>query len=104
MAGRTWIKQGVEGDLRPEARRGFTKVARLYHSLGKDFFVTSVREGNHTPGSLHYQGLAFDFLQKGVPKYKIEQALGFEPGWWILVEDTHVHAQREGVPIPSMGV
>ena len=76
MAGRVWFKQGVIGDLSIEAQKAFGKVAKLYHDNGEDFFVTSVREGTHSPGSLHYSGNAFDFQRGGVRIISIQKTLG----------------------------
>tara|TARA_R110000824_G_scaffold88187_2_gene216857 strand:- start:6072 stop:6359 length:288 start_codon:yes stop_codon:yes gene_type:complete len=61
MAGRTWIKMGVMGTLTPIAQKGFGRLAKNHHGQGLDFFVTSIREGTHSPGSLHYSGNAFDY-------------------------------------------
>ena len=60
-----WIKQGVCGDLSQQAQKGLGKVALLYHRNNiQDLYVTSIREGNHSFGSLHYRGDAFD-IRKG---------------------------------------
>jgi len=88
-----WFKQGVTGDLRTAAQKGFGRVAQLYISKGKDLFVTSIREGNHGHGSLHYIGLAFDFRREGVNLKEIKTALG--PNWDVIDEGSHVHAEYD---------
>jgi|TARA_R110000765_G_scaffold408728_5_gene506612 hypothetical protein len=76
MAGRTWLKLGVMGQLSIQAQKAFGKVARLYHDNGEDFFVTSIMESNHSPGSLHYNGNAFDFQHGGIKISVIKRVLG----------------------------
>ena len=77
-----WFKQGVLGDLHPKAQKGFGKVAILYRDNGIDLFVTSLREGNHQPGSFHYIGEAFDFRQGGIPIETVRGILGDD--WDVL--------------------
>ena len=71
-----WNKEGAIGDLNAEIRRCKGRLARLYKSLGLDFYITCKRDGNHTEGSCHPEGDAIDFKRQGVPKYKIELAAG----------------------------
>lgn len=79
---RLWIKAGVLGDLQIPAQKGLNRLAGRYFLEGLDFFVTSIREGNHAPGSLHYVGLAFDYLPQGRPIEKDREALG--PNWDVV--------------------
>ena len=71
-----WIKQGVTGDLSREARRGLGRCARVYERKGLDFFITSIREGNHSAGSFHYDGGAFDFKRQEILISELRQELG----------------------------
>jgi len=71
-----WIKQGVKGRLSQHTRKAFGHVAKLYFSHNLDFFVTSLMEGNHSPGSFHYDGKAFDFKRQGMLKEFIKNAVG----------------------------
>lgn len=70
-----WIKQGVLGRLSPMMRRGKARLVNLYESMGLDFFITSICEGNHSPGSCHYEGDAIDFKRQGVPINRIRACL-----------------------------
>ena len=74
--GTVWIKQGVKGKLNRQTRKGFGRVAEVYFNLGLDLQVTSLMEGNHSPGSLYYDGGAFDIKRQGVKKALIVTALG----------------------------
>ena len=61
-----WIKQGVLGSLSPQMRRAKGKLVKLYEIEFKDFYITSIREGNHMPASCHYEGDAIDFQRQGI--------------------------------------
>ena len=72
----TWVKDGVMGDLHPVMQKCKGRIIRLYYSKGLDFFVTSIKEGNHQPGSFHPIGYAMDFKRQGVAKSEIVEAAG----------------------------
>jgi len=81
---KVWIEQGVIWDLRPEAAAGFRKIIKAAKS---DIFVTSGREGDHAPWSLHYLGLAWDARSCGLTKKEMQKILGadfdivYYPNW-----------------------
>lgn len=89
----TWIKRGVLGDLTPITQKGLGKLIKLYHNNGLDFYITSVKEGNHSEGSFHYIGQAFDFRKQEVNINKIRGLLG--PDWDVINEKTHFHAEYD---------
>lgn len=94
-----FYKQGVLGDLQQEARKGLGRVANLYKDKGKELHVTSLRDSNHGDGSLHYDGLAFDFRQDGVSLDQIKIALGV--GWDVLLSNNGaIHAEYDPKPDP----
>jgi len=72
----TWIKQGVYGELQPEAAEGLRKVRKLYARFDCDVHITSIREGTHSPGSLHCDGRAWDMRPGVVPMGDVERVLG----------------------------
>ena len=87
-----WYKQGVLGDLQQVARKGLGRVAGLYNAHDEDLFVTSLRDGNHMAGSLHYDGLAFDI--KRIPAADFISMYGcLGPGCDIVFEKDHVHCE-----------
>lgn len=89
-----WIKQGVIGDLQPVARKGLGRVAKLYKFNRQDLYVTSIRDGNHSDGSLHYDGLAFDVRPNDQISTKaIKEVLG--PDWDVVNEVNHVHCEYD---------
>ena len=90
----TWYKQGVIGDLQQPARKGLGRVARLLSSRNEDLFITSLRDGNHSDGSLHYDGLAFDMRYPQLTSIKqIKEKLG--PKWDVVVESNHIHCEYD---------
>jgi len=88
-----WIKQGVIGDLQSIARKGLGHVAKLYGSAGHDLYITSLREGNHSAGSFHYDGLAFDIKPGKINIKEIRKVLG--PDWDVVDETNHFHCEYD---------
>ena len=93
-----WYKQGVLGDLQQVARKGLGRVAELFEETGLDLNITSLRDGNHMAGSLHYDGLAFDFqytnaVSRIIPVPTIKEALGF--GWDIVLGNNYIHCEYD---------
>jgi hypothetical protein len=89
----TWIKQGVYGELTPEAAEGRRRVEILYHGKGKDLFITSIREGTHMSGSLHPSGNAFDIRKNGVNLAAIKGVLGRD--FDVVKYNTHYHIEYD---------
>lgn len=71
-----WYKQGVFGELSPQAAKGLRLTEKLYARLGKDVYVTSVRDGSHMAGSFHTTGDAWDMRQSDVPREQHRDMLG----------------------------
>ena len=91
---KVWIKQGVCGDLQPIARKGLGRATDMFHKHGESIYITSLRDGNHIPGSLHYDGLAFDILPPLTFDFsELAAALGSD--WDVINEDTHIHCEYD---------
>jgi hypothetical protein len=87
-----WIKAGVCGDLNHEAQKCKGRIIKLYASKKEDFFLTAVEDGNHTGGSFHYIGDAFDFSYSDkIFEKEIREAAG--PGFDCVFHETHVHIE-----------
>jgi hypothetical protein len=71
---KVWIEQGVVWGLNYPADEGFRQIVK--HAT-RDVYVTSGREGDHDPASLHYLGLAWDMRSCGLTK---KQMYGILPG------------------------
>ena len=82
------------GTLQPVARKGLGRVSRFYAEHGEDLFITSIEEGTHSAGSLHYAGMAFDF-RKGecFSMQAIRLVLG--NNWDVIDEGNHIHAEYD---------
>ena len=93
-----WIKQGVCGDLSIPARKALGKVAAHWGEY-EDILVTSIRDGNHMPGSLHYDGHAFDvrwpvhYEDRDVLLDALRDALG--PDFDVVGEADHIHIEYD---------
>lgn len=90
-----WLKIDVCGDLQPVVAKARGKVAKLYQDHGEDLYITSKRDGIHGLGSLHYEGLAFDFrcpvrpIDGLVEKIKAAVGAGFD----VIAEGDHLHLE-----------
>lgn len=93
-----WLKIDVAGELQPVMAKARGRVAQLYQDAGDDLFITSKRDGIHGLGSLHYEGLAFDFrypikADKGVAIARIRAELGSD--FDVIAEGDHIHVEYD---------
>jgi hypothetical protein len=92
-----WKKEGVQGDLQGVAQKCLGRIANEYEKIGEDFFVTAIRDGNHSNGSFHPIGQAFDFqyakMWSKAMEARVTQAAG--PGFDIVFHKTHVHCEYD---------
>lgn len=99
------LKDGVTvGGVKPEAVLAMMVVAGVYQNMGHKHTITSVTDGKHKTGSLHYSGFAFDNrtwaddsgtqlpdADKEKLAQAIRKALGSE--FDVVVEKTHIHVE-----------
>ena len=94
-----WYKQGCVGDLKQPTRKCLGRIAKAIGDKYGDTFVTSIRDGNHMLGSLHYDGNAFDILTPkttvgvNMPLKDIKEAAG--PQFDVVREKDHVHVEHD---------
>lgn len=78
----------------------------VFSELGFDCVITEYLGGKHSTQSRHYLGLALDFrtISQGMTREQSAKAgqmmkdrLG--DSYYILVEETHIHAEFRGVPV-----
>lgn len=100
------LKQGVTvGGVRPEITVAMMVTKGVWDDNGLVFTVTSITDGKHRAGSLHYEGLAFD-VRTWVPgrpgvqlpsdvKERIAKELRLALGkeFDVVVEGTHIHIE-----------
>ena len=74
-----WERQSVCGDLQIPMQKAQGHIARLYNIKNHPLMISSRRDGEHSPGSLHYIGLAEDYLDRDkiLTKWEIVATIGF---------------------------
>ena len=85
------LKRGVWDDIKPVMNRAVGKIAGVYAAYGQDLIITSMREGTHGNGSLHYLGFAVDCRKGKVPISAISMALGAD--FDCIDESNHYHIE-----------
>lgn len=98
------LAEGVSlADLRPEMREVLIAADRIWREHGKELWVTSHKEGGHSPRSLHYTGFALDLrsrhfgrTEQGVAVRKLRQALG--RNYDVIHEMNHFHVEYDPKP------
>lgn len=93
------LKPGVHiADIRPEVVLALTIADAVYIKHGAMLVVTSVRDGKHMTGSLHYSGAAADLRTGNLKPVEVAEvatqlraALG--PDFDVVVETDHIHLE-----------
>ena len=74
-------------------------ASKIWDELGEELVITSALEGQHSPGSLHFYGLALDFRTRYFSEYEAQQAFvrltEALPDFIIVLEETHIHVQSK---------
>lgn len=101
------FKEGVRIDgIRPEAVLGIAVAHSVYAQRGYPVMVvTSVVDGQHSAGSLHYSGNAFDLRTRTLRQEDINSVAeairnALPREFDVLVESTHIHVEFQ----PKIGV
>jgi len=96
------IKPGVKvGGVSPELAIGLQIMDSVHRELfGKEITVTSICDGKHSIGSLHYRGEAADLRTRDLEPTSrhelaeaLRQALGQD--WDVVLESDHVHVEHD---------
>lgn len=88
------VKPGVSiRGARPEIILAIQIVADYLREKGKDLIITSLSEGKHSSGSLHYVGQAFDFRDPDMDITPLSLRLGTE--FDVVDEKTHIHVEYQ---------
>lgn len=95
------LKPGVKIlGARPELLIGLSIADSVYlEQVGAEVLVTSISDGKHMPGSLHYKGLAADLGIRGLSDVRVGklfaalyEALG-KAEWDLVREADHLHME-----------
>jgi len=95
------LKQGVKvTGIKPETLIGMMVAQAVCVELGYEFVVTSVREGQHSAKSKHYEGMAFDMRTKHMPPDQIPSVRALIAGrlgadYDVVIEPTHIHVEAD---------
>ena len=100
------LKPGVSIiGVKPETVLGIAVAGSVFNAFGYDLIVTSVTEGRHGNGSLHFPGFAFDCRRRhiqskdvGSISASLKEALG--PEFDVVLESDHWHIEFQ----PKKGV
>ena len=86
--------------MQPQILVAMIAAERIYQEAGRELMITSVTDGKHMEGSLHYKGHAVDMRTTavGIPAEtvqriaaKVKSALG--PQFDVVVEGDHLHVE-----------
>ena len=87
------IIQGLSIRMRPV----LIAASKIWEELGEELVITCALDGDHSPGSLHYYGLAVDLRTRYFSEYEAQKAftrLTEElPDYVIVLEESHIHVQ-----------
>jgi hypothetical protein len=93
------LKPGVVGPPKPELYDALVTAADVYKGWKQSLVVTSLRDGQHMPGSLHPRGYAADLRSSVLGLYKVcvvkqlQLRLGAE--YQVVIEETHIHLEYD---------
>lgn len=93
------LKPGVSlAGMRPELLLGIIVSQEVFRDYGFPLTITSVTDSHHSPGSLHYLGVAADFRTRDIPKTTLVALVGvlrsrLGPDFDIIPEPDHLHIE-----------
>lgn len=96
------FKLGVEvNNVDRKVFHAINGVDQIFSKFGYKTVVTSITDGKHSKGSLHYHGLAVDFRIYHVPSIEqqnrihseIEKLLGSD--FDVILEKNHIHVEYD---------
>ncbi len=96
------LKEGVRiQGMRPEILFAVIVADGLWKENRQELVVTSVMEGSHSRGSLHYAGQAVDLRIKGIDSATPRERLGKElqarlgQDFDVVLESDHIHVEYQ---------
>lgn len=88
-----WFKCGTHGPLSREAWVALRAINRAAVAAKRDVYVTSMRDGTHSAGSIHPQGDAFDIRPIAIDWGAIRKQVGAD--YDIVSESDHMHIEYD---------
>lgn len=93
------LKDGVRiNSLKVETLLAMVIGKAIYAKYGDDFVITSVIDGEHMEGSLHYVGHAFDLrlpANSTTPVIIEELTTSLGGDFDVVLEETHIHIEYQ---------
>ncbi len=96
------LKEGVNPTgLKPEIMLAIQCACMVYHKYGYDLTLTSICDGEHSAGSLHYVGLAVDLRIKNITHEPMRREIFEEirdnlgANYDVILESTHIHIEYQ---------
>ena len=101
------LKAGVRCvGMKPELMLAVAICHDTYDKWGGDCIITSMCDGTHSSGSLHYSGAAIDLRTRHIPDTtaasitkELKNSLGVD--FDVVLEDNHIHVEfqpKSGYP------
>lgn len=94
------LKKGVKlQGIRPELVMIIPVLVEVYSQLGKELVITSVLDGVHSEGSLHYSGGSLDartryFKDSGAKAARMIRSR-LTKDFDVVLEKTHLHIEYQ---------
>lgn len=90
------IIAGLDRRMRPALIHG----ARIWKSFNQKLVITSGLEGEHSPGSLHYYGLAIDMRTRYFSDIEVSQVAAqltkdLGDDFDVVITKTHIHCEYD---------
>ena len=92
------IKPGVRVlGLQPEILLAIFVAERLYNEQAQALVVTSITDGQHKVGSMHYAGRAVDLRLPTTPAARMIEQLAGRLGadYDVILEADHIHVEYD---------
>ena len=86
-------------DIKKELIHALAVAEDLWQGAGVELVVTSLNDGNHMEGSLHFEGRAADFRTWNIPSRMLKTRLVEDlrkqlgPRYDVVVEKDHIHLE-----------
>jgi hypothetical protein len=92
-------KKGVQlFGIRPEMLIALRVAEKIYNDLSTTLVITSVVDGEHSRGSLHYAGQAVDIRTRHAPQESLQNIVGLiatrlTDEFDVVLEKDHIHIE-----------
>lgn len=86
--------------LLPEMKPVLALQQKFFDRVGKNFVVTSARDGIHSAGSYHYYGYAVDSRTRDLTEAQKQELVQFlkdnlSSHYDVILHDTHLHVEYD---------